>query len=130
MEHRLINPWTWQEQHGYNQGHEVTGAERTLWISGQTSTDADGQVINVDDMGAQIRQVLSNLEVVLAGADMTFANLVRIQTLTTDMDNFFQNAIELVRLNEGGSRHTSTVMQVVRLATPEVLIEIEATAVA
>ena len=130
MEQRVINPWTWQEPFGYHQGHEVTGAERTLWISGQTSTDPDGQVINVDDMGGQIRQALSNLEAVLTGADMTFANLVRIQVFTTDMDIYFQNAMELVRLNEGGSQHTSTVMQVPRLATPQVLVEIEATAVA
>ena len=58
MERKAIDPWTWQKNFGYHQGHEVTGAERTLWISGQTSTDADGKVVNENDMGGQIRQAL------------------------------------------------------------------------
>ena len=130
MERRVINPWTWQENFGYHQGHEVTGAERTLWISGQTSTDPDGTVINVDHMGGQVSQAIDNVEAVLADAGMTFANLVRIPVLTTDLDLFFQHMHHLGRLVEGGSKHASTVMQVGRLATPEVLVEIEATAVA
>ncbi len=130
MQRRVINPWTWQESYGYHQGHEVTGAERTLWISGQTSTDATGNVINENDMEGQIKQVLDNIEAVLSGADMTPANLVKIQILTTDIDLFFQHMQELNRLVDAGSQHTSTVMGVVRLAMPAVLVEIEATAVA
>lgn len=130
MERRVINPWTWQENFGYHQGHEVTGAERTLWISGQTSTDAGGRVVNADDMGGQVRQALANVEAVLNGAGMTPADLVRMQILTTDIDLFFQHMHELNRFVDAGSRHVSTVMGVVRLAMPEILVEIEATAVA
>ena len=130
MERRTINPWTWQENFGYHQGHEVTGAGRTLWISGQTSTDADGNVVNGNDMGGQVRQALDNVEAVLTGAGMTPANLVRIQILTTDIDLFFQHMYKLNRFVDAGSQHASTVMGVVRLATPEILVEIEATAVA
>ena len=130
MERRVINPWKWQEQFGYHQGHEVIGGARTLWISGQTATDPDGKIVQEGDMGGQVRQCLANLEAVLAEANMTPANLVKIQILTTDIDLFFQHMRELSRLVEAGSRHTSTVMGVVRLALPEVLVEIEATAVA
>ena len=130
MERRVINPWTWSQNFGYHQGHEVTGAERTLWISGQTSTDGDGTVINVGDMGGQVRQAVENVKAVLASADMTAADLVRIQVLTTDMDLFFQHMQELSALTDAGSQHASTVMQITRLATPDVLVEIEATAVA
>ena len=131
MEQRVINPWAWQEQFGYQQGHHVAGAERTLWISGQTSISPDGTPLHEGDMGAQIRQVCDNINAVLAEADMTPANLVRIQILTTDIDLYFQHMHELnSRLTEAGSRHTSTVMGVVRLAMPQLLVEIEATAVA
>ena len=130
MESKVINPWTWQQQFGYQQGHQVTGAERTLWISGQTSVDADGKPINAGDMKAQIHQVIDNIEAVLTGANMTPANIVRIKFLTTDMDTFVQHAYELKRLNDAGSQHTSTVAEVSRLAYPEFLIEMEATAVA
>ena len=130
MERTIIDPWTWQERFGYHQGHMVTGAERTLWISGQTSVDAEGNPVAVGDMGGQVRQCLDNIDAVLAEAGMTAANLVRIQILTTDIDRFFQHAHELGRLFAAGSQHTSTVMQVARLAFPEFLVEIEATAVA
>lgn len=130
MKRRIINPWTWQEQFGYQQGHEVTGAERTLYISGQTATDSDGNIVRKGDMGGQVRQCLDNIEAVLADAGMTPENLVRIQILTTDIDLFFQHMHELNRLVDAGSQHTSTVMGVTRLALPEILVEIEATAVA
>ena len=130
MERRTINPWTWQEQFGYQQGNEVTGATRTLWISGQTSIDADGNPLHEEDMEAQIRQVVTNIEAVLAKADMTPANLVALKFMTTDVDSFAEHAHELSRLNEAGAEYTSTVIQVVRLAFPQFLVEIEATAVA
>lgn len=130
MKRKIINPWSWQQQFGYQQGHEVTGANRTLWISGQTSVDADGKPVNVGDMKGQIHQVLDNIEAVLTGADMTPENIVKIVFMTTDMDLFSQNAYELKRLNDAGSQHTSTAIQVSRLAYPELLIELEVTAVA
>ncbi len=130
MQRRSINPWTWQQQFGYQQGVEATGAERTLWISGQTSLDAEGNVVGAGDMRGQIHQVIDNIEAVLAGAGMTPANLVALKFLTTDMDLFARNAMELARLNEAGSQHTSTAVEVSRLAYPELLIEIEAVAVA
>ena len=130
MERRSINPWTWQQKFGYQQGVEVTGAQRTLWISGQTSLDAEGNVVCEDDMRGQIHQVIDNIEAVLAGADMSPSNLVALKFLTTDMDLFTRNAMELIRLNEAGSNHTSTAVQVSRLAYPQLLIEIDAFAVA
>jgi enamine deaminase RidA (YjgF/YER057c/UK114 family) len=130
MKSNVINPWRWQEQFGYQQGHHVIGAQSTLWISGQTSVDGDGKPVSVGDMRGQIHLVIENIEAVLAAADMTPANIVRIKFLTTDMDLFVKRAYELKRLNDTGSRHTSTVAEVSRLAYPEFLIEMEATAVA
>ncbi len=34
MERRAINPWTWQDQFGYVQANEASGAERVLVCSG------------------------------------------------------------------------------------------------
>ncbi len=47
---------------------------------------------------------------------------------TTDMDLFFEHADELERLREAGTRYASTLVEVTRLAFPEFLVEIEATA--
>jgi len=37
MERRIINPWSWQDQFGYVQAHEVSGTRRVLFCAGQTS---------------------------------------------------------------------------------------------
>ena len=130
MERRTINPWTWQEQFGFNQGHEVTGAERTLYLAGQTSLDDDGQLVHEGDMAGQINKSIDNIETVLAAADMTLADVVRLNVYTTDVDALIENAGALGRLNEAGSQYSSTLLGVARLAFPELLVELEATAVA
>ena len=128
MERRIIDPWTWQEEYGFHQGHEVVNATRTLYLSGQTSLDGDGNPVCVGDMAGQIRQVIDNIEAVLAEADMSLSDIVRINIFTTDMDLFFEHAAELEGLGEAGTRYTSTLVGVTRLAFPEFLVEIEATA--
>ena len=65
MERRIIDPWTWREEYGFHQGHEVVNATRTLYLSGQTSLDGDGNPVCVGDMAGQIRQVIDNIEAVL-----------------------------------------------------------------
>lgn len=128
MERRIIDPWTWQDAYGFHQGHEVINPTRTLYLSGQVSLDADGNPVHVGDMARQLRQAIDNIEAVLAEADMSLADIVRINIFTTDMDLFFEHADELVRLREAGTRYASTLVGVTRLAFPEFLVEIEATA--
>ena len=128
MERRIIDPWTWQEEYGFHQGHEVVNATRTLYLSGQTSLDGDGNPVCVGDMAGQIRQVIDNIEAVLAETDMSLSDIVRINIFTTDMDLFFEHADELERLGEAGTQYASTLVGVTRLAFPEFLVEIEATA--
>ncbi len=52
MERRIINPWTWQDQFGYVQGNDVSGAKRLVFCSGQTSVDAEGRSVHPGDMRA------------------------------------------------------------------------------
>ena len=130
MQRRVINPWTWQEKFRFDQGHEVSGAERTLYLSGQVPFDGDGELVSVGNMAGQIDQCIANIETVLAEAEMTVENIVRLHIYTTDIDTFFANAEALSRLWDAGCRYSSTLIGVARLAFPEVLIEIEATAVA
>lgn len=130
MNRRIINPWTWQEAFGFNHGHEVTGAERTLYLAGQVSLDEDGQVVHEGDMAGQINKSIDNIEAVLEAADMTLADVVRLNIYTTDVDGLLANAAVLGRLGEAGCRYTSTLLGVSRLAFPELLVELEATAVA
>ncbi|MBX5446791.1 RidA family protein, partial [Sphaerobacter sp.] len=80
---------------------------------------------------AQVRQALDNLEVVLGQAGFTLADVVRLTLYTTDMDGLFSVWDEVVgRLNQAGCRTAMTLLGVQRLAYPEMLVEIEATAAA
>jgi enamine deaminase RidA (YjgF/YER057c/UK114 family) len=131
VERRVVNPWTWQDALGFVQANEVTGAQRTLFCAGQASVDANGAPLHVGDMRGQIAQALDNLEVVLTRAGFTLADVVRLNIYTTDVDGFFEAYdVATTRLAEGGCRQASTLLGVTRLAFPELLVEIEATAVA
>lgn len=131
MERRIINPWAWQDNYGFVQGHEVTAGQRVLYCAGQASIDTEGRPVHPEDMAAQIRQSLDNLEAVLGEAGLELSNVVRLTLYTTDVDRFlasFHVAIE--RMSERGCRPACTLLGVTRLAFPELLVEIEATAVA
>jgi enamine deaminase RidA (YjgF/YER057c/UK114 family) len=128
---RVINPWTWQDQFGFAQAIEVTGSERALFCAGQTSTDADGNPLHAGDMRAQVGQALDNLETVLREAGFDLSRVVRLNTYTTDVDALLAS-YDLItsRLAAAGCRPSATLLGVERLAFPEFLVELEATAVA
>jgi enamine deaminase RidA (YjgF/YER057c/UK114 family) len=132
VEQRNVNPWTWQDQYGFSQAVEVTGAARVLYCAGQTSNDDDGSPVGAGDMRAQTAKALDNLETVLKKAGFALANVVRLNYYVTDIDEFFREGAQVVgeRLGAAGIQPASTLLGVTRLAFPELLIEIEATAVA
>lgn len=131
MERRIINPWTWQDHFGYVQANEITGAGRILFCSGQPPVDAEGRPTSPGDMRAQCRQALANLEAVLDGAGLALKDVVRLNYYTTDVDRFFEAYdVFTSRLTETECRTASTLLGVSRLAFPELMVEIEATAVA
>ena len=130
MERRIINPWNWQAEQGWSWAIETSGAQRVLYCAGQVSMDGDGKLLHVGDMRAQINQALDNLEIVLSKAGYQLSDVVRIDYYTTDADLLMANwdAIKN-RLVTAGCRAGGVLLGVSRLAFPELLIEIEATAV-
>jgi enamine deaminase RidA (YjgF/YER057c/UK114 family) len=72
-----------------------------------------------------------NVEAVLSEAGMTLSNLVRLNFYTTDVDAYFANAAVLGdRLAAAGVAPAGTLLGVTRLAFPELMVELEGTAVA
>ncbi|HYY75591.1 MAG TPA: RidA family protein [Gaiellaceae bacterium] len=132
MERRNVNPWTWQDQFGFSQAVDVSGGERVLYCAGQTSSAADGSTLHAGDMRAQAEQAFDNLETVLQAAEMSLADVVRLNSYVTDVDLFFAEGAEVVakRSAAAGIQPAATLLGVTRLAFPDILIELEATAVA
>ncbi len=129
MERRAVNPWTWQQQFGFVQANEIRQPQRLLVISGQTSLDADANVTAVGDMRGQVEAALDNLETVLQQADMSLANLVRVNFYSTDMDRFLEESHEVLAQRLAGVEYVTTYLGVARLVLPDLLVELEATAV-
>lgn len=72
----------------YSQGVVVSGG-RTLYSSGQIALDPkSGAMVGEGDVEAQTRQVLDNLEAVLAAAGMSFADVVRAGIFLADLADF------------------------------------------
>ena len=129
MERNIHNPWTWQDELGFVQAHQVTGAGRVPYCAGQTAVDDDGRP-NGGDMGAQMEQALDNLETVLSQAGFSLADVTRMNTYVTDMEAYWEHAGVVVRRLAGADcRPSGTLLHVAGLAMPELVIELEATAV-
>ena len=81
-------------------------------------------------MAAQLELALDNLEAVLAGAGMTLANVARLNAYTTDVDELFKNWAKLKdRVGNADGHFSTSVLGVTRLAAPQLLVLLEATAV-
>ena len=127
MERTDINPWEWSKAFGFSQAVNVTGASQILLCSGQTATGDDGSPPTTSDMAQQVQQALTNLTTVLGAAGMTMENVVRLTLYTTDVDELlgvYGSAAEFL----GDNLPAMTLIGVMRLAFPELKVEIEATA--
>ena len=129
MQRTAVNPWNWSVGLGFDQAQLVENRRRELICSAQDSVDANGNAQHPGDMAAQLRLALDNLEAVLAGADMTVANVVRLNIYTTDVGELLQQFGALAERFAGTpDRFASTVLGVATLAGPDLLVALEATA--
>jgi 2-iminobutanoate/2-iminopropanoate deaminase len=120
-----VNPSTVPSSEYYSQGAEVSGAQRLLFVSGQVGVGADGSVR--DGIAEQSRQAVENLGAVLAEADMSVADLAKLTIYLTDAAD-----VGAFMAAAGGTLPTpppaTTLLLVHQLASPELLVEIEAVA--
>lgn len=121
---KRTNPPTLSAPTGYTHVVEVARAARTVYIAGQVALDNKGQAVGKGDMKAQAEQVFKNLEAALAAAGASFKDVVKSNTYVTDMSQ--AQAIRDVRAKYfGQTPPANTLVQVVALARPELMLEIE-----
>jgi len=131
MEIRTHNPSAWMTHFGLNHAVEVRGGERVLYLSGQTAADEEGAAMHPGDLAAQYRTAWANLVQCLESAGMTPANLVRLNIYTLDIAGFMEAADDLMPLHQdAGAQVACTLLGVKELFHPDILIELEGTAVA
>ena len=113
----------------YSQAVRVeTGDAVWIHVSGQIAIDLEGNLVGPGDLRAQTRQVFENLRAILEAHGGTFADVVKIGTYLTTLD-------DLAGMREVRSEYltaeppASTAVQVVALVVPDALIEIDLVAV-
>lgn len=64
-----------------------TAAGQFVFVSGTGGLDETGEVVS-PDVGEQARAMMENVEQILAGADLTFDDLVNVTLYLTNMDDY------------------------------------------
>jgi enamine deaminase RidA (YjgF/YER057c/UK114 family) len=126
---QFIDPgWRWDADFPLSQGIRIGDV---VVLSGQVAVDGDGNIVGRNDLKAQTRQVFRNIETILTSAGASFSNVVKLTTFfTVDITNpklvadYFDVRLQFF----GDHRPASTGVQVVALAFPDLLLEVEAIA--
>lgn len=116
----------WEKEYGYAQAVKVGD---TIYVSGQVSHDETGKIVGVGDMEAQMRQAYTNIKKLLAQYGATMDNIVDEILFVTDMNTAFAAAVKCRQdIFSGTPIVASTIVQIQRLAFPELMIEIRCVA--
>jgi len=101
-------------------------AGNILWISGTTGNRADKEIA-VGDVVAQATDAYEQIGAMLENVGSTFADVIKTTTYVTNIDDW--KVVNAVRKKFfGDSLPAATLIEVSRLATPELLIEIDVVA--
>jgi len=101
---------------------------RMVFIAGQTASAQDGKIVGIGDAKAQTRFILGKIQRAVEAVGGTINDIVALNVFTTDVRNH-RDINETRREVLGSNFPTSTMVQVVGLARPELLLEINAIAV-
>lgn len=106
------------------------GQVRTVYVGGQNSVNAAGEIVGEGDIGRQGEQIFENIKIALSGAGARLEHIVKWSVYVVQGQPLIP-AFEVFRRVWGDRPHPPlvTVLFVAGLASPDYLLEIEAIAV-
>ncbi len=122
---RIKSGAPWEPVMGYCR---AVRAGRIVAVSGSAAIDADGKLVGEGDMYEQSRQCIRVISKALETAGCTLDDVVRTRTYVTDIDQW--EAVARAHSDVfGAAPPATTLVEVTRLIDPDMLVEIDATAV-
>lgn len=100
-----------------------------ILMSGQASIDSAGNLVGVGDFDAQAEQTFQNIKSVLQAAGTDMDRIVKVVIYLTDISNFLKIP-DLREKRLTPPYPADTIVEVSSLALLELMIEIDATALA
>jgi enamine deaminase RidA (YjgF/YER057c/UK114 family) len=114
----------WEKEVGYSRAVRIGGI---IEVAGTTAVDEKGQVIGKDNPYFQTRFILEKIERALVELGASFQNVIRTRIYVTDIRDWK----EIGRAHGevfGDIRPATTMIEVKALIQPDLLVEIEVTA--
>ena len=130
MQKKFINPETMPPTFGYSHVVEVSNTKRTIYISGQVAINIDGQIVGINDLATQTRQVFENIKIALEASDLNFNDVVKLTFFLTDISQMAVVRDIRDQYIDTNNPPASSAVEVRKLINDNLLIEIEAIAVA
>jgi enamine deaminase RidA (YjgF/YER057c/UK114 family) len=130
MKKQYLNPKGVATPRFYSHAVTAEGAGKLVYVSGQVSWDAGGNVVGKGDMRAQSEQVFKNVEAALKVAGAGWSDVIKMNGYMVGMHGERVSAYREVRQRflKAGALPASTLVGVERLVDPELLLEVEVVA--